>query len=105
MIRFLPPHHNDFFDPWDQEFIALLHAYYERYGIGDPPLIQFYKYLTNVIGLFWTWLILVGNLGNIVFYAYRVVYEKIRNTKNIQKIYTKYRSKRTVFTEFSGNIA
>jgi len=106
MIRFLPPHHNHFLHhPWDLEFIALLHAYYERYGIGDPPLIQFYKYLTYLMGVFWTWLILVCSAGNIIFYAYKVVYEKIIITKNHQKFYTKHGFKRTVFTKFNGNIA
>ena len=107
MIRFLPHHHNDFFDPQDLEFIELLLAFYERYGYGTdgPLLIQFYKYLTYIVGLFWTWLILVCSAGNIVFYAYKVVYEKINITKNQQKYYTKYGFKRTIFTKFNGNIA
>lgn len=105
MVRFMPPPHYDFFDPWDQEFIALLMAYYEKSGYFDPILIQFYKYLTYLIGVFWTWLILVCSAGNIVFYAYKVVYNKINNTKNQQNFYSKHGFKRTLFTKFNVNIA
>ena len=103
MVRFMPPHLCCVSDPWDSEFRALMNAYWERSGYFDPILIQFYKYLTNRMGLFWTWLILVCSAGNLVLYAYKVVYKKIHIIKNPQKVYTKYEFKRNVFTAFNGN--
>ena len=82
MIRFMPHLSCPVSNPWGPELRALVDAYIERTGINDPFLIQFYKFLTNMMGLFWTWLILVCCAGYIVFYAYKVVYEKINIIKN-----------------------
>jgi hypothetical protein len=72
--------------------IAWYNAAVERYGLNDPIIVQFFKYFTNAMGLFWAWLIFIYIGGSIGFYAYkgiRVGIEKIHIAKNTQKIATK----------------
>ena len=64
----------------------------DRYGLNDPILVQFYRYFTNAMGLFWAWLIFVYIGGFITFSAYRGIrlgFEKIIVAKKPQKVATK----------------
>lgn len=61
----------------------------DRYGLNDPINVQFYKYFTNTMGLFWSWCIFVFIAAYIGFFMYkgiRVGYEKIQFAKNRQKV-------------------
>lgn len=78
----------------------------ERHKLNDPFLIQFYNYLTNLMGLFWTWLIIVYIGTCIILVIYKVVvYEKIHTVKNPQEISIKYRFRRTISAALIGNIS
>jgi len=64
----------------------------DRYGLNDPILVQFYRYFTNAMGLFWAWLIFVYIGGYTTLIAYKGIklgFEKIHFEKNPQKIATK----------------
>jgi len=72
--------------------IAWYNAAVERYGLNDPIIVQFFKYFTNAMGLFWAWLIFVYIGGYTTFLAYKGIklgFEKIHIEKNPQKIATK----------------
>ncbi len=65
--------------------IAWYNAAVERFGLNDPILVQFYKYFTNAMGLFWAWLIFAYIGGSIGFYAYKGIslgFERIKIAKN-----------------------
>ena len=64
----------------------------ERYGLNDPIHVQFFRYFTNAMGLFWAWLIFIYIGGYTTFLAYKGIklgFEKFQITKNPQKIATK----------------
>ena len=72
--------------------IAWYNAAVERYGLNDHILVQFYKYFTNAMGLFWAWLIFAYIGGYTTLVAYKGIklgFEKIHIEKNPQKIATK----------------
>ena len=72
--------------------IAWYNMAVERYGLNDPIHVQFFRYFTNAMGLFWAWLIF-GYIGLYsTFLAYKGIksgFEKIHIVKNPQKIATK----------------
>jgi len=73
--------------------IAWYNAAVERYGLNDPIIIQFYKYFTNAMGIFWTWLIFAFIAGYIIIFVYKIInYAKKKidmkiknNSQQIQK--------------------
>jgi len=72
--------------------IAWYNAAVERYGLNDPIIVQFYRYFTNAMGIFWAWLIFAYIGGFIGFSAYKGVrfgIEKIIIVKKPQKIAAK----------------
>ena len=69
--------------------IAWYNEAIERYGLNDDIFVQFYKYFTNTLGIFWSWCIFVFIAVYIGFFVYKgiqVGYEKIQIGKNTRKI-------------------
>ncbi|MHA1765172.1 MAG: hypothetical protein ACTSWX_12195 [Promethearchaeota archaeon] len=82
MTRFMPG--NPFLfvirDHMSSSQISWYYSAVERYGLNEPITIQFYRYFTNAMGLFWAWLIFLYIGGLIIFFTYkgiRLGYKKI----------------------------